>query len=111
MIVWSKDMKLDLPPELKEQDLKFIKICKRNGLTPLKSESIDYVSSNSFSVTRHFYIPSADMTVFISYVYNDGVFEISKISLEDIQFRTEMLINFGEVVRNIKEEIKISSVV
>ena len=89
-----------------EKDLEFIKICKRNGLTPLKFAKIKSTDSD-FTVTRHFYVPKSQMTSFITYVYKGGNFEILKVSLEDnMNFKPEMLINFGEVLKNLKEEIK-----
>lgn len=50
-----------------EKDLEFIKICKRNGLTPLKFAEIKSTDSD-FTVTRHFYVPKSQMTSFITYV-------------------------------------------
>lgn len=90
-----------------EKDLEFIKICKRNGLTPLKFAEIKSKDSDSFTVTRHFYVPGSQMTSFITYVCKSGIFEILKVSLEDnMNFKPEMLINFGEVLKNLEKEIK-----
>lgn len=90
-----------------EKDLEFIKICKRNGLTPLKFVEIKSTGSDSFTVTRHFYVTESQMTSFITYVYKGGIFEILKVSLEDnMNFKPEMLINIGEVLKNLKKEIK-----
>ena len=62
---------------------------------------------NSFTVTRHFYVTESQMTSFITYVCNGGIFEILKVSLEDnMNFKPEMLINFGEVLKNLEKEIK-----
>lgn len=88
-----------------EKDLEFIKICKRNGLTPLKFAEIKSTDSD-FTVTRHFYVPKSQMTSFITYMFKGGIFEILKVSLEDMNFKPEMLINFGEVLKNLKKEIK-----
>ena len=89
-----------------EKDLEFIKICKRNGLTPLKFAEIKSTDSD-FIVTRHFYVSGSQMTSFITYVCKDGIFEILKVSLEDnMNFKPEMLINFGEVLKNLEKEIK-----
>lgn len=89
-----------------EKDLEFIKICKRNGLTPLKFAEIKSTDSD-FTVTRHFYVPKSQMTSFITYVCKGGIFEILKVSLEDnMNFKPEMLINFGEVLKNLEKEIK-----
>ena len=47
------------------------------------------------------------MTSFITYMFKGGIFEILKVSLEDnMNFKPEMLINFGEVLKNLKKEIK-----
>ena len=90
-----------------EKDLEFIKICKRNGLTPLKFAEIKSTDSDSFTVTRHFYVPKSQMTSFITYVCKGGIFEILKVSLEDnMNFKPEMLINFGEVLKNLEKEIR-----
>lgn len=89
-----------------EKDLEFIKICKRNGLTPLKFAEIKSTDSD-FTVTRHFYVSESQMTSFITYVCKDGIFEILKVSLEDnMNFKPEMLINFGEVLKNLEKEIR-----
>lgn len=89
-----------------EKDLEFIKICKRNGLTPLKFAEIKSTDSD-FTVTRHFYVPKSQMTSFITYVCKSGIFEILKVSLEDnMNFKPEMLINFGEVLKNLEKEIR-----
>lgn len=89
-----------------EKDLEFIKICKRNGLTPLKFAEIKSTGSD-FTITRHFYVPKSQMTSFITYVCKDGIFEILKVSLEDnMNFKPEMLINFGEVLKNLEKEIR-----
>lgn len=89
-----------------EKDLEFIKICKKVGLTPLKFAEIKSTDSD-FTVTRHFYVPGSQMTSFITYVCKDEIFEILKVSLEDnMNFKPEMLINFGEVLKNLKKEIK-----
>lgn len=91
-----------------EKDLEFLKICKRNGLTPLKFMDIKYndndYDSDSCTITRHFYVSKLQMTSFITYEYKDGNFEILKVSLEDINFKPEMLINFGEILKNLKNE-------
>ena len=90
-----------------EKDLEFIKICKRNGLTPLKFVEIKSIDSDSFTVTRHFYVTESQMISFITYVCKGEIFEILKVSLEDnMNFKPEMLINFGEVLKNLKKEIK-----
>lgn len=90
-----------------EKDLEFIKICKRNGLTPLKFAEIKSNDSDSFTVTRHFYVSESQMTSFITYEYKDGNFEILKVSIEDnMNFKPEMLINFGEVLKNLEKEIR-----
>ena len=89
-----------------EKDLEFIKICKRNGLTPLKFAEIRSTDSDSFTVTRHFYVPESQMTSFITYVCKGGIFEILKVSLEDMNFKPEMLINLGEVLKNLEKEIR-----
>lgn len=89
-----------------EKDLEFIKICKRNGLTPLKFAEIKSTGSD-FTVTRHFYVPKSQMTSFITYVCKGGIFEILKVFLEDnMNFKPEMLINFGEVLKNLEKEIR-----
>lgn len=89
-----------------EKDLEFIKICKRNGLTPLKFAEIKSTDSD-FTVTRHFYVSESQMTSFITYEYKDGNFEILKVSIEDnMNFKPEMLINFGEVLKNLEKEIR-----
>lgn len=89
-----------------EKDLEFIKICKRNGLTPLKFVEIKSTDSD-FTVTRHFYVPESQMTSFITYMFKGGIFEILKVSLEDnMNFKPEMLINFGEVLKNLEKEIR-----
>ena len=89
-----------------EKDLEFIKICKRNGLAPLKFAEIKSTDSD-FTVTRHFYVPKSQMTSFITYVCKGGIFEILKVSLEDnMNFKAEMLIIVGEVLKNLEKEIR-----
>lgn len=40
-------------------------------------------------------------------MFKGGIFEILKVSLEDnMNFRPKMLINFGEVLKNLEKEIR-----